>query len=277
MRPRRLAVIALAGLFLYLALYTWNLRTGHLDALTSVTGLEVTGWALQPGRWIADKTSDAWHQYAFLVGVERENERLRQELDRIALENVALREQAAATRRLERLLRFHPPKGWTTEGVRVVAQRMGPAAALESILVDKGMFSGVADDMPLVTTRGVVGRVMESGVSISQVLLLTDVNSAVAVVGQEHRTKGVAFGRGPGKELAIRYMNINAELQPGELLVTSGMDGIFPKGLPVAVITRVDRSELSLFLDVSARPLVDVRELEEALLMRPAVKATGGH
>lgn len=276
MRPRRLAVIALAGLFVYLALYTWNLRTGHLDAFTSVTGLELTGWAMQPGRWVEEKTSNLWRRYAFLVGVERENERLRQELDRIALENVALREQAVSARRLERLLRFHPPKGWTTEGVRVVAQRMGPAAALETILVDKGLFGGVADDMPLVTTRGVVGRVLEAGASVSQVLLLTDVNSAVAVLGQEHRTKGVAFGRGPGKELAVRYMNINADLQPGELLVTSGMAGIYPKGLPVAVITRVNRSELSLFLDVEARPLVDPRELEEALLMRPVVKPAGG-
>ncbi|MGE4293380.1 MAG: rod shape-determining protein MreC [Desulfovibrio sp.] len=276
MKPKRLAVIALAGLFVYLALYTWNLRTGHLDALTSTTGLEVTGWVLQPGRWFADEASEYWQRYAFLVGVERENERLRSELDRIVLENVGLREQAVASRRLERLLRFHPPKDWATEGVRVVAHRMGPAAALETVMIDKGLFSGITEDMPVVTTSGVVGRVLKAGVTVSQVMLLTDVNSAVAVVGQEHRTKGVAFGRGPGKELAVRYMNINADLQPGELLVTSGLGGIYPKGMPVAVITRVERSELSLFLDVTATPLVDASELEEALIMRPTAPEPGG-
>lgn len=277
MKPKRLAVFALAGLFVYLALYTWNLRTGHLDALTSATGLEVTGWVLQPGRWIADEASEYWRRYAFLVGVERENERLRGELDRLALENVTLREQAVAARRLERLLRFRPPREWTTEGVRVVAHRLGPAAALETVLIDKGLFNGVTEDTPVVTTRGVMGRVLKTGVTSSQVLLLTDVNSAVAVVGQEHRTEGVAFGRGPGKELDVRYMNINADLQPGELLVTSGLAGIYPKGLPVAVITRVERSELSLFLDVTAAPLVDAGQQEEALLMRPAPLEPGGH
>lgn len=276
MKPKRLAVIALVGLFVYLTLYTWNLRTGNLDALTSTTGLEVTGWVLQPGRWIADKASRHWERYAFLVGVERENERLRSELDRLVLENVKLREQAVATRRLEALLRFHAPKSWTTEGVRVLAHRMGPAAALDSLIIDKGLFSGIAEDMPLVTTKGVVGRVLKTGVTVSQIMLLTDVNSAVGVVGQEHRTKGVAFGRGPGKELAVRYMNINADLQPGELLVTSGLAGIYPKGLPVAVITKVERSELSLFLDVTALPLVDAGELEEALVMRPTASEPGG-
>ena len=122
--------------------------------------------------------------------------------------------------------------------------------------------------MPVVTAKGVVGRVLKSGISVSQVMLIQDVNSALSVVSQDHRTKGVAFGRGPGKDLSVRYMNINAEVQPGEVLVTSGVAGIFPKGLPVAVITSVERSELSLFLDVSARPLVNPEELEEALLMR---------
>lgn len=268
MRPKRLAVLLLVALFVYTSLYTWNRRTGHLDALSSHTGLELAGWVLRPGKWVADKVSDFWEDYIFLVGLKRENERLKEDIHQLVLENGILRERAQNTRRLERLLSFGPPPGWAAAGSRVLAHRLGPADALETVLIDKGEFMGVDQDTPVVTHNGVVGHIYRVGPTVSTVLLIHDPNSRIPVVGQDSRTMGVAFGRGPGKGLAVRYMDGNAELAEGELLVTSGLSGIFPKGLPVGVVTKVERSELSLFLAVEAEPLEDIESLEEVLLLK---------
>ena len=250
MKAKKFAAIVFAGLFVYLSLYTWNLRTGYLDALSARTGLDVTGWVLRPGQWLVDRGVDFWERYIYLVGLKQENDRLQDEVTRLRLETISLAERAEATRRLERLLEFPPPEGWIMTGCRIVAHRMGPAGALETIVVDKGASSGVAEDTPVMSPDGVVGRVLRCGGATSTILLLQDPNSRIAVIGSKHRSVGVVVGMGPGHELQVRYMHINAELEPGELLVTSGLGGIFPKGLPVARVTSVSRSDIDLFLDV---------------------------
>lgn len=269
MNLKRVAVIVLTGLFVYLSLYTWNLRTGHLDSLAEDTGLDAVGLVLKPGRWAIDQAVSFWTRYVYLVGLKEENDRLHSEVDRLRVESSDLREKAQAAERLEHLLDFTPRQGWTAEGARVVGQRMGPNALLETILLDKGSLAGTAPDQPVVTPLGVVGRVLRSGLSTSSVLLLDDVNSRIAVLGQKNRAAGVLAGRGPGRELELRYVNLNAPIEPGELLVTSGLTGFYPKGLPVARVLRVERSDLSLFLDISAEPLVDFEALEEVLILRP--------
>lgn len=144
---------------------------------------------------------------------------------------------------------------------------MGPASALATITVDKGSAQGVADDMPVSALDGVVGRIWRTGVGTSTVLLLTDTNSRIAIIGDTHRSPGMLSGQGYGQSLKLRYINQNAKIDPGELLLTSGLSGIFPKGLPVARVTKVQRSDISLFLTVLAEPLVDVAKLEEVLLL----------
>lgn len=273
MKPKRVAVLILAGLFFYLSLYTWNLRTGHLDALSSYTGLEVSGWMLRPGKWMADKATTVWERYVFLVGLRQENERLRGEIQGLVLENSQLTEASRKVARLEHLMDFEPLLRWTSQGARVAGQRLGPAAALDSIVLDKGNLSGIAQDMPVITPDGMVGRVMRVGLSASTVLLLHDPNSAIPVISRNSRIPGMAYGRGPGAELSVRYMNVNARLEEGEVLVTSGLSGIYPKGVPVAEVASVQRSNLSLFLTVRANPLVDPSMLEEVLLLRFASEA----
>ncbi|MGE4553417.1 MAG: rod shape-determining protein MreC [Desulfovibrionaceae bacterium] len=275
MSPKRVALFILAGLFLYLFLYTWNLRTGHLDALTGSLGLDVSSWVLRPGKWVADRTGSVWERYVHLVGLKQENERLAAEVRRLVMENHGLRERAEEALRLERIMGFTPPPGWTAEGARVVGERLGPASALETLVVDKGRFANVALDAPVITERGVVGRIYREGLTVATVLLVHDPNSRISVISQTTRTQGIAFGQGPGQELDVRYVNLNAAITPGEVLVTSGLAGVFPKGLPLAVVTSVTREDLSLFLTVRARPLVDPASLEEVLLLRTVPAGTG--
>jgi len=264
---RRLFLLLLLALFLYLSLYTWNLRYGYLDRLSEITGMEVSGWLLRPGNWVAFETNRLWRRYVHLVDVEGENERLREAVGRMALEMARLREDSARAQRLERYLDFGPIAQWDYQGARVIAHRLGPAGTLETFLVDKGSASEIVEDAPALTPDGLVGRVMRVSPSTSTVLLLSDPNSRIPILGRDSRTTGILVGQGPGQMLSVNYVPLNEPMAEGEILVSSGLAGAFPKGIPVARVTTVERSDISLFKTVLAEPLVDVRNLEQVLLL----------
>ncbi len=257
------------GFFLYLGLYTWNLRTGFWDRLAANTGLEVIHWVLAPGAWAGETVSNAWRRYVYLVGLSEENEGLKGEVHSLSLELMTLRESAAEAHRLRSLLGFRPPPAWLRLGARVVAQRFGPHTALESFLVDQGSFDGVDVNTPAITPDGVAGRVLRVSPSAATVLLLIDANSKIAVMGQENRAAGVLEGRGVDQLMELSYVPLTSQVVVGERLVTSGLAGIFPKGVPVAKVVSVNRSDVSLFQKVLAQPYVDVKNLEEVLLLLP--------
>jgi rod shape-determining protein MreC len=264
---KKIAILVVASLFVYLSLFTWNLRTGHLDALSSHTGLDISGIVLKPGIWVTEQVTGFWYRYIYLVGLKQENDRLKAEDAELRRTNMLLGSQARSAARLESLLDFRPPEKWAFSGARVIGHRMGPAAALNTLVVDKGKALGVTDDMPVASLKGVVGRILRSGAATSTVLLLTDSNSRIAVIGANNRSPGMLSGQGYGKPLNLRYVNQNATVDPGELLLSSGLSGIYPKGLPVARVTKIQRSDISLFLTVQAEPLVDMAGLEEVLLL----------
>ena len=267
-KPKRIAIIIVAGLFVYLSLYTWNLRTGHLDALSSYTGLDISGVVLRPGIWVSDKVVEFWNRYIYLVGLKQENDLLREKAAEMRRANMLLRSRAESAARFEQLLGFAAPAQWTFSGTRVIGHRMGPAGSLATLAVDKGTASGVAEDMPVASLDGVVGRILRAGAGTSTVLLLSDPNSSIAVMGDKNRSPGMLQGQGYGKPLLLRYINQNAIIDPNELLLSSGLSGIYPKGLPVARVTKIQRSDISLFLTVLAEPLVDMAGLEEVLLLK---------
>ncbi len=250
-------------------MYTWNVRTGYLDTLATYTGLEFVGWALLPGKWVKTKSVDFWDNYVHLVNVNIENDRLNRRLETLAAALAVSKEEAAEVKRLRSLLAFEPPEPWSILGARVVAYRMGVESVLETLIVDRGEQSGVDINTPATTDTGVVGRVIRSSPFFSNVLLLTDRNSRIAVRGQRHRTPAILCGRGSGKPLELRYLPINARLEVGEILVTSGLDGLYPKGLPAAQITSVERStEGTTPQTVYADALINVDTLEEVLLLK---------
>lgn len=271
-KPKKIAIVIVAGLFVYLSMYTWNLRTGHLDALSSYTGLDISGLILRPGIWAKDKAVVFWDRYIFLVDLKQGNDVLREQVAKLRLDNLLMSAEVRSATRLERLLEFTPPPRWGSSGARVIAHRMGPAGSLDTLVVDKGRASGVEDDMPVVSLDGVVGRVLHTGTTASSILLLTDSNSRIAVLGDLNRSPGMLSGQGYGKLLEVRYVNLNAVIDPGELLLSSGLSGIYPKGWPVARVAKVQRSDISLFLTVLAEPLVDVAGLEEILLLKREIE-----
>jgi len=228
---------------------------------------------LTPGRWAWTRLSEFWERYIYFVGIRQENETLRAELAQAQDELVRTREQASLADRLTRLLVLQPPPEWTREAARVIAHRLGPNAALETFVIDKGSRGGVEVNTPVVTPEGLVGRVLRNSMSASTVIMITDPNSKIPVVAQKSRTQGILIGRGPGQGLFMQYVSLSAVLEDGETLVTTGLEGIFPPGLPVARVSLVSREGASLFLNVQAQPLFDPGRLEEVALLRKAPPA----
>ncbi|GAB6110986.1 rod shape-determining protein MreC [Desulfomicrobium salsuginis] len=257
-------------LFLYFSMYTWNWKTGYLDRLAAMVGLDVAGWAMTPGRWLQNNVDEFWSRYVYLVGVRQENEDLTQRVRELELELVRLSEKAKSADRLTSLLRFSPEAGWQTRGGRVIGQRLGPNAILETLLIDLGTVHGVRANDPVISPRGVVGRIAKPGLHFSSVLLLSDSTSRIPVITSDGRVPAIVQGQGPGAFLEVKFIPRNDPVSPGEILISSGQGGVFPKGIPVARVVEVTPADVSLFQKVYAEPLLALRYYEELLVLSRA-------
>jgi rod shape-determining protein MreC len=228
---------------------------------------------LAPGKWVHEQVASFWSRYLYFVGIRQQNDQLRLELDSAKKELAELRENASEVERLRQILSLTPPVDWTRRAARIISHRLGPNAALETFLIDKGSAHGVSVNMPVVSPDGVVGRVLRLSPTAATILLITDPNSRIPVVSQKNRTQGIVKGEGPTKELTLQYVPQGAPVEEGEVLVTSGLEEIFPKGLPVAKVTSVGRSGSSLFQLIHAAPLFTPRQLEEVALLFKATAA----
>ena len=270
MNLRRILILAGVLLILFLGMYSWNQRTHALDDLAASVGLEVGGAVLRPLRAVEDVFSGFWDRYFDLVDVRGENLRLKARVDELESRLLASGEDLAELRRLRQLVQLPVDVSWRPLGARVLAGRLGPNAVLDSITISRGYATGGRPGTPLVTHLGLVGRVLKASPHASTALLITDPGSRVAVFGQESRAPGILMGKGMGRELEVNFVQRDASVKNGEILVTSGLDGKYPKGLPVARVVSVAPSDYTQFMAVAAVPLVDLQHLEEVLLLEPS-------
>ncbi|MBU4524019.1 MAG: rod shape-determining protein MreC [Desulfomicrobium sp.] len=266
-RFKRLVLFFFLPLFVYFSMYTWNWKTGHLDRLAALTGLELTGWVLAPGRWLQSNVDEFWSRYVYLVGVRQENEDLVLRVRELEQELGRVSEKAKSVDRLNALLRFSPEPPWEMRGGRVIGQKLGPNAILETLLIDVGSRHGVRVNDPVISPRGVVGRIAKPGIHFSSVVLLSDPSSRIPVITSEGRVPAIVQGQGPGAFLEVKFIPRNDPVSPGEILLSSGLGGVYPKGLPVARVVEVTPADVSLFQRVYAEPLLALRYYEELLVL----------
>ncbi|MBQ7618196.1 MAG: rod shape-determining protein MreC [Desulfovibrio sp.] len=263
----RILLISALLLIVFLGMYSWNQSTHTLDDLATDIGLEAGGMVLSPVRSVQDYLSDLWGRYIDLVAVREENERLKADVAKLESRLLATNEDLAELKRLRLLLQIPMNTNWRPLGARVLSGQIGPNAVLESITINRGFATGGRPGTPLVSNKGLIGRVLRASAHSASVLMMTDPGSRIAVFTQKSRAMGILRGNGAAKPLLVDFVPRDAGVKLGELIVTSGLDGSYPKGLPACRIVSVEPSNYTEFLAISAEPLVDLQHLEEVLLL----------
>jgi rod shape-determining protein MreC len=213
--------------------------------------------------WVQNSTGDIWHNYFYLRGVRAENRQLKQQIEQMRLEQVRLSEDAAQAHRLQVLLAFKEQFIAKT----VAAQVIGSSGTDSSrvVYIDKGENAGIKRDMAVITTDGIVGKVLLVYPSVSQVLLINDQTSGVGVLLRDSRLQGFLVGAANG-EVTLNGVMSDEQVPVGEAVLTSGGDQIFPKGLPVGTVSKVGTGK-DLFLNIKIKPAADLSKLEEVLVL----------
>lgn len=217
--------------------------------------------------WAIGGVLRGWYGYVALRGAHERTEVLTVQVTSLELEKQRLHEVEEEVARLRKLLNFAEQSGQRHYvGARVIGIRLGTAGR-QILTVDRGSDDGVAPMMPVVVADGVVGRVHQVNARSADVLVLTDLNSSIAV--RVDRTRARANVRGTGKPDVCRldYALRTEDVIEGDPVVTSGTDGVFPRGLPVGKVTQLDRRGHGLFQDAKVVPAVDVTRLEEVLVL----------
>lgn len=206
---------------------------------------------------------DIWDHYFYLVSVAEENDRLHKELWLARTANDQCKEAILANKRLSGLLALAQEMRRPAIAARVVGK--DPSPWFQTILVDKGLTDGIRKGWPVIAPQGIVGLVIEVSGHYAKVMLITDPNSAVDAIVQESRARGIIKG-GTTSYCLFDYVLRKHNVVVGDRVVSSGMDGVFPKGIPVGKVATIVKRQAGIFQEVTVTPNVDFERLEEVLI-----------
>jgi rod shape-determining protein MreC len=208
---------------------------------------------------------DLWQNYLDLRHARQENHDLQQTIDRLRLEQAALLQDALQGQRLQALNQFQEKYIYKT----LAAQVIGASGSDHSRVfnVDKGSNDGLKPDMAVITADGIVGKVREVFPHSAQVLVIDDQTSGAGVILETTRIRGILRGNADGRTQIVDIL-ADQRIQPGEKVLTAGGDQIFPRGLPVGVVEKVERDpERDSFINVIVKPAAHLDRLDEVLVI----------
>lgn len=211
-----------------------------------------------------DAIRDAWVRYVALVDTERENESLRVEIDHLAEANLQLREALVAGGRLQRVAEMRERYEIPMLPAELVGVDVSPW--FRSVLVDRGRDRGVRSGMPVISAQGLVGLITATSRSSSKVMLVLDRQTALDGVIQRSRSRGIVRGRG-SDEVEFEFVARESDVEVGDLVITSGLGGVYPKGLLIGTIREVSDPGSQLLRTATIGPAVDFGRLEQVFVM----------
>ncbi len=221
-----------------------------------------------PPEWLLHATGrgirGVWSDYIDLINVRKHNQQLQAQINQLRLDEASMAQDAAQAVRLQKLLGFQEKYIYKT----VAAQVIGNSGTEQSrvLLIDKGSDDGIRPDMAVITPDGIVGKTRDVFGHTSQVLEISDPTSGAGVMLDTIRIEGVLQGDAWGQP-EIVDVSPDDRIKPGEAVVTSGGDGIFPRGLPVGVVRRVVPAQDGTVDDLLVKPAANLSALEEVLII----------
>jgi rod shape-determining protein MreC len=260
----QLLFIALIFLLPAFLILTLHVREERQTPIVEKVLLQVSFPLQQKVRRAVLWLKEVGEQYIFLTRVQQENQELRRIASALREENNRLQEALWAEERLKKLYALQAKYSSTSRVAQIFAR--DPTSWFKTVLVNQGKKAGVSKDMAVVTSEGVVGRVIEVSASTAKVLLITDPNCALDVIVQRSRSQGIMEGK-VGESCILKYVQKSEDVQVGDRVITSGLGRIFPKGLVAGTVTQVERKRPGIFQYIEVTPSVDFSRLEEVLIL----------
>jgi rod shape-determining protein MreC len=263
---RRYTIPGFIILLLLFALILMSLRVKQqkgvefLDALL----MELCSPFQKASTLVIKNIQGVFQDYIFLTHLQKENVMLKQKVIELQKENHQMREMTLANERLKHLIGFREKISSPVIAAEVVGQ--DPSSWFKSLTLNKGERDGVLKGMAVISPEGVVGQILKTAPHYSSVLLITDYNSAIDTIVQRTRAKAIVEGKGEN-QCQLKYLFRTEEVAIGDIVVTSGLSGTFPKGLMVGEITKVEKAGQGSFQYAELVPSVDLTKLEEVLVI----------
>lgn len=234
--------------------------------LPAVTMVKDTNGRLEQFLFVPmSRVKTLWESYVDLRGTKEENEILKARLAQLQNEITTYREALIENRRLRQLLVVKRQQAGKTLLAHIVGCDIAPWRAV--VTIDRGKVDGLLPDMPVLSQGGVIGRIVEAGMSYSRVMLITDYQSRIAAIVQRNRARGLLAGLGR-EGCRLNYVEKGIDVEAGDVVITSGMDAVFPKGLLLGKVISVKTSDQSnLFQEIRIKPFADVDKTEEVLVL----------
>lgn len=221
---------------------------------------------------VGHNVGQLFKKYIYLVNVEEENQTLHQKQQQLEAQLLLNRRIIEENRRLRSLMGLRESRAWSTVAARVIAHN--PQAEFRLMTIDQGSKQGLKKRMPVVSPQGLVGQIYRLGRNSAQVLLITDPSSAVDARLSEQGARGLIRGRVLTTQwdrnyfiTALEYVDRVSRIPKGGLVMSTGLDDIFPEGIPIGVISQVKENSYGIFQEAEVVPLVDLMALREVLVI----------
>ncbi len=237
-----------------------------------------TGWYDKPFAFLAGLIESGFFSfsdgvrgttkfYLDLVDIKKENQSLKEQNKELQARLQSMDELTKENERMNALLGFRQKAKMEMVAARIMSRDLLSDHA--TVRINKGTHDGLKAGMAVITTEGVVGHIFRPELFTSHILLITDRYSVVDGIVSRSRARGIVEGKSPGG-LALHYVEKSEDVQKGDLIVTSGLDNIFPKGFPVAAVESVENKAFAVSLKVELRPIVDPDKVEEVFVITNA-------
>lgn len=272
---RTYQVIVIAGLLALIAMLAISLKTkqnGDLFFFEKIV-YEITSPLQKAVEYSSRGVKSLCLNYIFLLNLKEENADLKRAVATLKMENSRLTEALAANARLKKLLDFKE----SIQAQMLPAEVIGydPSSWFKTVLINKGVEDGISKNMAVVTSDGIVGRVVEVSRATSKLLLMTDHRSAIDAIVQRTRAKGILVGK-VDQRCRLKYVFRSDDVTIGDDIITSGLGGTFPKGLPLGKVSRIKKNGYGMFQEVQVTPIVAFSKLEEVLVITANNHASDG-
>ena len=247
-----------------LGMISYNLKYGTDKSFLRKIVLEAIAPVQKALSFSIASVKDDWSRYIFLVGIVDENKKLKKEIEELKAVLISYQESYQEAQRLRKLLSLSDDYKYQFISARVIGREQ--AALSRVILINKGSSDGLKTGMPVVAPPGLIGRLIDVSWHVSRVLLFIDENSNIDAIVQRNRTQGIISGAG-SRGLIFKYISKTQDVKEGDVIVSAGMGGVFPKGMLIGQVIHVDKQDASLFLKINVAPFADFSKLEEILIL----------